>query len=187
MCVRERVYIIKKEKEKNMLNKKIIVLTGISWSWKTTLQQFLLQKWWNSPYNYTTRPPRNGKEKDEYIFPSEKQFIKMLKKWHFIEWAYQYETFYWISVNKDKTVLVLTPEWREQVRKLTNWKAFFFFLSLPKEKQKERLLKRGDDEDIIDKRIDDSKWMSPAVWDVVLDATKEVEDLADEIEKIVWV
>lgn len=170
-----------------MLNEKIVVLTGISWSWKTTLQQEMLKRWWNSPYNYTTRSPRSEEEKDEYIFPSEEQFIKMLKKWHFIEWAYQYNTFYWMRVNKDRTILVLTPEWREQVRRLTNWKAHFFYLHLSEDKQKERLIQRGDSEDTLKQRADDYKWMSPAVWDVVLDATKDVEVLADEIEKIVWV
>ena len=38
--------------------RRIVIITWVSCSGKTTLQNELLARWWNRPINFTTRKPR---------------------------------------------------------------------------------------------------------------------------------
>lgn len=103
---------------------KIILLTWVSWSWKTTLQEHLMDKYgYVKPINYTTRKPRDkktileleenkqwwesldetpllewftSKELDEYIFCTKDQFELKMRNWDFAEFTMNYWEYYWI-------------------------------------------------------------------------------------------
>jgi guanylate kinase len=57
----------------------------VSASGKTTLQEELLKRDWNRPYNFTTRKPRSEEELDEYVFITKEQFFEKMEKGDFLE------------------------------------------------------------------------------------------------------
>ena len=64
----------------------IILITGVSASWKSTLQQRLVDSWeYKKPINFTTRQPRSEAEKDDYVFIDKNIFLKKLANWDFFE------------------------------------------------------------------------------------------------------
>ena len=124
--------------------KKLVIITGVSWSWKTTLQNELINRGWVRPINFTTRSPRNEKTKeelrqnkadwesdekiggvaftsdelDEYVFLTKKQFLKKLANGDFMESTNWYGNFYWVSKylpKNEKVCVILDPVGRQQV------------------------------------------------------------------------
>lgn len=168
--------------------KRVVVLTGASASWKTSLQKELMKRGWATPINYTTRTPRSDDEKDDYVFLTEKQFLFKLNKGDFLEWTYSYWQYYGISsiLKGDRIVLVLDPAGREQVRKALayeeNYKLDTYFLNISKKLAVERMEKRGDEDGKIASRALDWKIYVPAKGDVILDWKDDTDLLANVIE-----
>lgn len=123
----------------------LVILTWISGSWKTTLQNELINRGWVKPINFTTRKPRtdernnelfqnktdwlnedenvlledfNSEELNEYTFLTEKQYFHKLVNWDFLEFTNWYWNWYWVSkyIPEDKKcIVILDPIWRAQV------------------------------------------------------------------------
>lgn len=127
------------------MTESIIIITGVSWSGKTTLQNELIERWWKKPINFTTRKPRDevtikelrefridyenwwsnddkeydftSQELDEYVFIDRDTFFIKLRNWDFLEHTSSYGNHYGISkyLPSGKVVLVLDPIGRAQV------------------------------------------------------------------------
>jgi guanylate kinase len=63
----------------------MLIITGVSASGKTVLQEDMLQRGFNKPINFTTREPRYEDEVDDYVFLDEDRFIYLLRKDIFID------------------------------------------------------------------------------------------------------
>jgi len=187
------------------MNWRIIIITWVSASWKTTLQNELLEKGWVRPLNYTTRKPRDesaltlvdeegdfiSEELDEYIFISEKNFFKKLKNWDFLESTNYMGNRYWviwggrIKLPEGDVCIVLDPIWRNQVMEYFTrmWVCFeTYYLEITKEIQLERLINRGDTEKQILRRKRDFNWFSPTNKCIRLNWLKSTKELANIIE-----
>ena len=170
---------------------KLVIITGISGSWKTTIQDKLLSRWWVRPINFTTRKPRSDSELDEYVFLDTDVYFEKMKRWDFLECTNYNGNWYGISSTLPKwdVCIVLDPIGREQVlEKLTRTypdvKPICIYLDLAEELQQSRLQKRWDSDEQITARKRDNKWFSPSRDSVILNADNNVEALADEICEI---
>ncbi len=188
--------------------RKLLILTWVSASWKTFLQSKLIEKWlYQKPINFTTRPPRSfqaeyelnwdsiiaedftADEFNEYIFISQKNFLKKLKKWDFLETSTWFWDFYWVSnygMPEWDLCVILDPIWRDQVlAKYSRWEldfeVFTVFLTVNKIVQKSRLKKRWDSVDQIRKREKDFKWIFPTPNCLIIDWTANVEESIKKI------
>lgn len=166
---------------------RVVILTWISWSWKSSLQKELIDRGWKTPINYTTRKSRNDNEEDEYVFLSVDNFFIKLRNWDFLENTKSYDTYYAISkiFPEGDIVLVLDPAGREQVVKElvnSNYKVETYFLKINPILQKHRLTKRWDKIEDIEKRLSDNIYYTPSTQCVILEWKLDTTDLADIIE-----
>lgn len=145
-------------------NSLILIISGPSGAGKTTLLQFLPSENFYFSVSHTTRSPRkeevNGKD---YYFVSKEEFLKMIKNDEFLEWVEIFGTYYGTSLKEiDKAILqnkhlVLDIEviGATRLRNFFGNSAIFIFILPPNlEVLKERLKKRGTEDEIeIEKRI----------------------------------
>ena len=167
---------------------KIVLLTGVSWSGKTTLQEELIHRGWASPQHFTTRKPRGDEELDDYVFLTREQFLTKLGNWDFLEhmefnWA-------WYSISKflpkmKNVVIIVDPEGRQQLTKKfkREWVEYkSYYLDIDKQTQTERLAKRGDEEETKKERSNDFDLFFPSPKCKILDWSLDATHLADIIE-----
>jgi len=185
-----------------MEGNRIIIITGVSCSWKTTLQKWLLQKGWNKPINFTTRKPRDenalshcdedwdytSKELEEYIFISNNNFLKKYKNWDFLEITNYIWDRYWVSkiIPKGNVCIVLDPIWRSQALEYftrVGINVETYYLEISKDVQLDRLSNRGDNEKQILARKKDFDWFSYTDKCIRLNWNKSVWKLIEIIEK----
>ncbi len=182
--------------------RRLILITGVWGSWKTTLQNELISKYgWQRPVNFTTRNPRswdihstdedgdyNGKERDEYVFLNREQFISKFKNWDFLEmtnpadWIY-----YWVSrfLPDENVAIVVDPVWRSQIMQyfINRWFSIeAYFIECSAKLQEERLIWRWDSEKSIISKKRDLEWFSPTYKCVRLSGKKSPSELADVIQ-----
>lgn len=184
---------------------RIITITWVSASGKTTLQNDLRDRWWSKPINFTTRPPRTtdatrqlksknwkwedftAEELDEYVFLTKEQFETKLTNWDFLEHTEFKGNYYWVSNSfpEDTNIaIVVEPNWREQIRvyaEANNISFTPYFLYLPENIQEERLRERGWN---WEERLWDANVIQPSAdWqDIILNATLSRKVLADLVE-----
>lgn len=167
----------------------LVIITWVSGSWKTTIQEEMLQRWWKRPLNFTTRKPRNDWELDEYVFlDRDKYFIKMWN-WDFLEHTNYNWNWYAISkyLPKWNVCIVLDPVGREQVlekisREGLDYNVTCVYLDINRKTQDQRLTSRWDSKEQKAERKKDFNWFSPNSTWYVLDGTNEVKELVDYIE-----
>lgn len=170
-----------------------ITITWNSCAGKTCIAEELVKRGWKLLYNYTTRPPRDDKELDSYIFLTDKQYEDKKALWHFAD-SVEYQGWKYAMSNimpEWNIVAVVTPHWREQFQLLweegTLFKNSFnsFFVSIDKKTQKKRLENRKTHTQAeIKKRLDDS--FEPTSSCHILNGKDDSVLLADEIENILW-
>jgi guanylate kinase len=172
---------------------KVVIITWVSGSWKSTLQQELLDRWFKRPNNFTTREIRWDYELDEYVFINEERYMFLLKEWAFLEHTNYNGNWYWVSSTLPdwNIAIVLDPVGRAQVQeKLARaWiECVTVFLDITPELQDERLSKRWDTEEDRKRRTNDFLWMLPTtkcrVYDWNLPANEIADDLCDYLKKI---
>ena len=139
----------------------MIVLSSPSGAGKTTLVKLLSKNKNNSiSISYTTRKPRvNEKNKRDYFFVSQKNFIALIKKKSLLEYAKVFNNYYGTSkkkviqeLKKGKNVL-FDIDWQgtEKIkRKKLNFELFTIFILPPSKKV---LFKRLSNRDMKDKLI----------------------------------
>lgn len=166
---------------------KIAIITGRSASGKTTLQKELIERWWVTPVNFTTREPRNDEEYDDYIFLTKDQYFEKLKRWDFFEymelnWEYYAISRFW-DTGKN-VVLVLDVAWREQViKKLYSDGVPYktFYLDIDTDTQVGRMIDRWDRTLDIEKRVKNELYF-PTPECNIFDGKTDTKTLANIIE-----
>lgn len=165
--------------------KKMVIITGPSASWKTTVQNLMIDSGkWKKPINFTTREPRNDLELDEYIFLSRNNFLTKLGKWDFLESTGWYWDFYGISriLPEGDVCIVLDPIGRAQMKaKVAMWElddfiVKFVYLDISKDVQNKRLRKRGDNKVQIKKRNRDFDWFAPTPACTIINCNDQSPD-----------
>lgn len=170
----------------------LVIITWVSASGKTTLQELMLSEWWKRPYNFTTRLPRWDYELDEYIFLSKDKFFYKLEKWDFLENTNYWWNYYGVSSNipSGRVCVILDPVGRSQVlEKAARWlikhRISTVFIAIDEKTQEKRINKRWDAEEEVAKRSRDFLWFSPTPVCLILDGDKKPDDLLFEIENYI--
>jgi len=167
-----------------MSERRIVILTGVSGSWKTTLQEELLKTGkWERPLNCTTRESRWDYELDEYLFLTKEQFFFKLEKWDFLEHTNYWWNWYWVCASlrvNTNIIIILDPIGREMASEFfirNGIKFETYFLQINPDEQENRLIKRGDSKVEIVKRRNDFKWFSPTPQCKILSGNNTTECL----------
>lgn len=184
----------------------ILTLTGASGSGKTTIAEELLKEFPIESQlvpSYTTRKPRDTDLPGEYVYIGKFKFWLMDLLGIFIWTVYPHGNNYgttklWVkrALRNDNLVyiMILTPD---AVKKLNSFaeklgyfeQVFcFYILSPPREVLRERLKKRGDSEEEVEKRLANcSKWDWEAFGSGIryeyLRNDKEVEVTVEKLKK----
>lgn len=155
-----------------------LILTWVSWSWKTTVMNNLLShypEFYSRPIQFTTRKPRFENEHDDYVFLTHEQFMRKLINWDFMEYIEYNKELYWISKYFDNTktnIFIVEPVWREAIKrhfKMNNIPYVSVFLQINEANLRYRLDKRGSSTNDIEDRVRDFKYFYPSDWDSVVD------------------
>lgn len=167
----------------------LLIITWVSASGKTSIQEELLKRWWVRPINFTTRKPRSDEELDEYVFLDKDKYFIKLWKWDFLEHTnYNWN---WYGVSKYlpnwNVCIVLDPVGREQVlekiaREWLKYNVTCVYLEIDKKLQTERLNKRWDSPEQKKLRSVDFQWFSPNGNSLIFNWAEDIEVLANKIE-----
>lgn len=170
---------------------RIILITGVSASWKTTTQDELLKIWWKRPINFTTRQPRWDNELDEYVFLKRNQFLTKLWNGDFLENTNYWWNFYWVSKTVEEmykkwenVCIILDPIGRSQVMEYLSrkWIPYdTYYLRITPKLQEERLYDRWDDDEEVYKRKRDFEWFHPTPKCKIIDWALPVERVIELI------
>lgn len=168
----------------------MIILVGASASGKTEIANILIKK-----YNYnkiTTTTTREKREKEidgvSYHFVTKKEFLKLKEEDAFIETAI-YQDEYYGTQKKDlvkKSVIILEPIGANNLANYLKDNCFVVLIESSKELRQQRIIKRGDNEEEIKKRLlkDDEHFNKKNL--VKLDLLlKNNEQTLDELAKII--
>ena len=143
----------------------ILILIGKTASGKDkTVSELVSKHGFKKVITYTTRPMRKGEKQDiTYHYISEEEFKQKIEDGFFVEWkSYNTEfgTWYYgtalddLEKADDKTVIILTPDGYRDVkdRLHSNSKAIYIYAN--NATIKKRLIKRGDDENEAQRRLE---------------------------------
>lgn len=135
----------------------MLVLTGPSASGKTEIAKILIAKYHlNKFVTYTTRPMRVGEVNGiDYHFITTTEFLRMKDNGEFIETTC-YNHNYYGSRKKDvdfNKVVILDPSGVNAFYQAIGEEIVAVFLDTPEEIRKIRMIERGDNLEIIKKRI----------------------------------
>ena len=180
----------------NVINDPILILMGGTASGKDTVQKELVNYKFDKIVTYTTRPPReNEKDKVDYNFISKDTFDS-IKDYFFAETNVYHTKFgdWWYGspigeylTNTSRRSVILTPDGVRKVipiLKSHGIKTVVIYLKAPEDIIKDRLIRRGDNKEEVERRIqadkNDFADLSGINYHIV-DSNKFVKDLADEI------
>ncbi len=178
------------------MGNKVIVLSGITASGKTTVGGALEKLGYCRIITYTTRKPREDEVQDvSYHFISEEDFMKKKEQGFFAEWR-SYDSasgkvFYGSAkedYKKDHIFVILDPEGAKTVKELFGKEAVIVYINTHYRIVQERLKKRGDSKEEIEKRLDSDLRLFDYfgyVSDIVLEIRRDVppERLAKIIDE----
>lgn len=188
------------------MSRRIIILTWVSASWKTSIQNELLNRWWKRPINFSTRKPRsdnaydvdwdldfNSDELNEYVFIDRNTFSIKMINWDFVEITQYWGNFYGVSetflqdespLKKENICIILDPIGRSQLmerltRECVPFETYYIYIS--QELQEDRLSKRWDKQEEIIKRRKDFNWFHPTNNCVRINGDLPINEIADFI------
>jgi len=166
---------------------KLLLITWVSASGKTTLQNELLERGWKRPINFTTRKPRSEREKDEYVFIDVKTFMKKFANGDFLEHTCFDGNYYWVSryLPQGNVCIVLDPIGRAQVmeKMARAWlEVTTLYINIPTEVQRQRLEERGCSVNELRARQKDYAWFDKTKFCMDADWEEDVQLAADKIE-----
>ena len=142
----------------------ILVLIGKTSSGKTLIKEKLIEKGFTGITTFTSRPKRKGEKQDiTYHYISEEEFKQKIDDGFFAEWK-SYDTefgkwYYGTSLEDlenadDKFVIILTPDGYRDVANKLSKKPISIYIYANNPTIKKRLLKRGDDNNEAQRRLE---------------------------------
>lgn len=149
-----------------MKNNFLFILSAPSGGGKTTIERYILSKFTDlvPSVSVTTRQPRSGeKEGIDYFFKTKEEYNKMIENNEFMEYFQVLDNLYGTPLNfvKQKVLdgknVLFNIDWQgaRKIRKYTEFNIISIFLCPPSYKiLEDRLIKRGDNPEIICKRME---------------------------------
>jgi guanylate kinase len=180
-----------------MHKSKLIVISAPSGAGKTTLCDMLLKEFPNitRSISATTRPIRKGEvDGEDYFFLTEKDFKKRLKQNEFIEHAVVHEYYYGIPQdfiekalkNKKHVLFNIDVQGAFTIQKKYPKDTLLIFITPPSiEELENRLKKREESQDTIEKRIQNAyneiEWSKEFHYKILNDNLQEAFQKLKEI------
>lgn len=134
----------------------ILVITGPSGAGKTAIRRELVSNR-NIPnlINVTTRKKRKGEiDGVDYLFVSRERFKEMVEQGELLEWVEYSGNYYGLKINGNmEGVTVLENEGALKIKSMFPGRARLVYLKAPEDLRRDRMLKRGDDPEQVEKRI----------------------------------
>lgn len=135
----------------------MLIFVGASASGKTELAYYLRKNYqYQKCITTTTRPQRVHETQGvDYHFLSEETFKKRIEEDQFIE-TNEYHGYMYGLQKKDvveDSVIILDPNGANHLVSKDEHRVFICYVTSSKQTRQQRMLARGDDEDIINKRI----------------------------------
>ncbi|NLL68644.1 MAG: hypothetical protein GX232_00345 [Acholeplasmataceae bacterium] len=168
----------------------MIVIVGASASGKTEIAKILIKKYgYHKCVTTTTRPPRIGEvDRVDYHFLSREDFLSKVKEKAFVEVTNYQNNFYGIQ-RKDITpgaIVIVDPNGANELVLQLGSKVYLVLVESSREDRKRRMLNRGDQLDLVIKRLesDDEVFNKDKLLRVDLyinNCTQTLEELADII------
>lgn len=165
-------------------NKKVILITWVSWSWKSSIVE-RLKKDFNisQPLQFTTRPPRNDDELDTYCFLTKEQFMIKLENWDFSEFTNY--NWHWYGVSSffadGTSVVIVEPVGAAAMKKflgINKIPHISIYLDITPATMEERLwMMRRESVKIIEERKKDFLYFNPSGYTYVVDANGSFEEV----------
>jgi len=156
--------------------KRVIILSWVSGSGKTTMANMLKERWFVQPIQFTTRTPRGDKELDEYVFLTKPQFFQKLCNWDFSEYVKYGKDFYGITKYFDKendSVVITDNVGKSAVEKFCRLEwipVVSVYFEITEEVMEMRLGDfRRESVAVIEERKKDFRFFSPVWYDYVID------------------
>lgn len=161
----------------------MIILLGKTSSGKDTILNHLITRYdYKKVITYTTRPMRDGEEQDAtYHFISENDFKQKIENGFFAEWkTYNTEFGIWfygtaledLANADDKSIIILTPQGYLDIKNKLFNNVVSVYISANNETIKKRLLKRGDDKNEAQRRLEHDN--------------KDFTDIENQVDKIIY-
>lgn len=172
-----------------------IIFTWVSWSWKTTLMEKLLEEYPTSfwrPIQYTTRNPRSDNELDIYVFLTRTQFMDKLDNGDFAEFTEYNWNLYAISsiINTSiSNIFIVEPVGRAALKKHFQMNGIpykGYFLDITEDEARQRMINRWASVKEIESRLKDFRYFYPEPDDKVLDSTLPIDRNISHIAKSNW-
>lgn len=133
-----------------------IIICGQAASGKDYLKKKFHDKGAKVSICYTTRPPReNERNGRDYHFISAEDFMLMVSRHEFAEWNSFKGWMYGTSLKDfmQSDIMIMTPKGLAQLDNEKRNSCFVIYLETPMKLRKERLLKRMDKDDSVDRRL----------------------------------
>lgn len=184
----------------------IFFISWFAWAGKWTVIKWLLESNIDNlelALSTKTREPRNGEVLGiDYNKLSIEEFKMAITKWDFLEYNFVHnQAYYWTKyldvidnwINKWKIIIkemdiLALPKLIKDKPELRKYYTYIF-LDIPIERIKQRMKKRGDKTSWKDfeNRIDSAKKEKELLYlaDYVIDSTKTIEEVLQEVLKIV--
>lgn len=168
----------------------MIVIIGASASGKTEIAKLLQSK-----YNYqkcittTTRDKRHNEVNNiDYHFISKKDFKNKLENNEFVEHTLYNDNYYGINKKdvSENSLVIVDPSGANELIKEFDRDVFVVYVETNKNLRKERMIKRGDDLELINERLENDtnifKKKNISKIDLVLkNKNQSLEELAQEV------
>jgi len=133
-----------------------IAIVGAAASGKDHMRQRFQDRGFKFGISCTTRKPRPGEKNGrDYYFITEQQFQDFIDNGQFVEWQ-EFNGWKYGMTKHDWElcdVMILNAEAVELLPKRYRDSLFVFYIDIPEEVRRERLMARNDKDDSIDRRI----------------------------------
>lgn len=174
------------------MSKKVIILTGVSWSWKSSYVNRLKEEFnIKQPIQFTTRQPRNDRELDEYVFLDKPTFHKKLENWDFAEYVMYNGEWYAVSAHFDRlvnTIVIVEPVGAASLKKFLSLNSIphiSIYLEITPETMEYRLwMLRRENVKTIEARKKDFLYFSPEGYKYVVDSNGSFEEVYLHLTRI---
>lgn len=137
----------------------MLIFVGASASGKTELAYYLKKNYqYHKCITTTTRPMRHHETQDvDYHFVTEDHFQKLVSQGAFVETNQYHNYEYGLQIKdmKDNGLIILDPNGTNHITHRYPNDVFVCYVSSSKATRKSRMISRGDDIDIVMKRIEE--------------------------------
>lgn len=153
----------------------ILVLLGGSCSGKTDLAEKCVDLGYERVITNTTRQRRIDDSENSYNFLTKEEFQQKIENNEMIEYAEYNGNLYGTSIDSitEKCVIVLEPNGYKAIKKIYGEKVVGIYLKVSDEERRKRGIFRGDNEEILNKRIQEDKETFNESLEKIVDYTLE--------------